>query len=304
MCRIARIKKPNYIYHIMCRTISEIDLFKDNTDKNKFINYIKKYKEIFDFKVYSYCLMPNHVHLLIYANGADISKFMHGINQSYAQYFNKRYQRHGHVFQNRFKSKVVMEEDYLKMISFYIHNNPRSIEEYNDRPYKYEYSSLAVFLGYKEDQYGILDEMFMLSLFGDNLVEARRNYGSIMNCEVNSILVRNIDFDIERYEYRSDKVVLARNVDSKKIVKIIKLILNDKKVDLFKKYRRESTEYKAIFIALIRYFSDFTYKDICKIIGNITSNRVAQLASIGFKLISSEEKYSKIIKECKSQIIA
>ena len=93
MARKARLKSDDAIYHIMCKSISEVDLFKDDEDKEKYLSLVKKYKDLYHVKIYGYCLMDNHSHLLVDANGADISKVMHGINFSYAMYFNKKYKQ-------------------------------------------------------------------------------------------------------------------------------------------------------------------------------------------------------------------
>ncbi|EYE87421.1 hypothetical protein Q428_13335, partial [Fervidicella metallireducens AeB] len=107
MPRLARQKKEDAIFHVMARSISEVDLFKDDEDKLNYLALVKKYQKTYEFRVYGYCLMDNHLHLIIDANGADISRIMHSINFSYAQYFNHRHKRHGHLFQDRFKSKMV-----------------------------------------------------------------------------------------------------------------------------------------------------------------------------------------------------
>ena len=114
MARKARLKSGDAIYHIMCKSISEVNLFRDSEDKEKYLSLTKKYKKLYNVKIYGYCLMDNHAHLLIDANGADISKVMHGINFSYAMYFNKKYEREGHLFKDRFKSKIVDNDRYLK----------------------------------------------------------------------------------------------------------------------------------------------------------------------------------------------
>ena len=82
----------------MCKSISEVDLYRDFEDKEKYLSLMKKYKKLYNVKIYGYCLMDNHAHLLVDANGADISKVMHGINFSYAMYYNKKYQREGSSF--------------------------------------------------------------------------------------------------------------------------------------------------------------------------------------------------------------
>ena len=93
MPRKPRVKTDDSIFHIMCKSISEVTLFRDNEDKNKYLFLIKKYKTLYNFKIYGYCLMDTHSHLMIDANGSDISKVMHGINFSYAMYFNRKYKK-------------------------------------------------------------------------------------------------------------------------------------------------------------------------------------------------------------------
>ena len=146
MARNARLKLADAIYHIMCKSISEVNLFRDCEDKEMYLSLIKKYKKLYNVKIYGYCLMDNHAHILADANGADISKVMHGINFSYARYFNKKYKREGHLFKDRFKSKIVDGERYLKTVSLYIHNNPTDISEFKDCPEKYAFSSLGYIL--------------------------------------------------------------------------------------------------------------------------------------------------------------
>ena len=175
MPRTFRLKSEDAIYHIMCKSITEVDLFKDAEDKKKYLTLIKKYKLIYNFKLYGYCLMDNHLHLIIDANGADISKVMHGINFSYAMYFNKKYKREGHLFRDRFKSIPVGNERYLKTLSLYTHNNPTDINEFKDCPEKYSFSSLGIFIGKRRDSFNIVDYAFVMSLFGTTLKSARKN---------------------------------------------------------------------------------------------------------------------------------
>src|SRR6056297_3648075 len=98
MPRTARIKSGDSIYHIMVKSVGGTNLFRSDMDKDMYLGIIKKYQKIFDFKVYAYCLMDTHGHFMIDSNGSDVSKFMHRINQSYAQRYNRRYKRSGHLF--------------------------------------------------------------------------------------------------------------------------------------------------------------------------------------------------------------
>ena len=174
MPRTARIKDENSIYHIMVRSISELDLFKEDEDKLKYLELIKRYQLKYMFKLYAYCLMDNHGHLLIDVNGGDISRIMHSINFCYAQYYNRKYKRHGHVFQDRFKSKIVKDEKYLIMLSAYIHNNPSDIKKFKYRVEEYRFCSLKDYIN-KENEFEILDKSFLEEIIGLNNKRNIRN---------------------------------------------------------------------------------------------------------------------------------
>lgn len=108
----------------MLRGINKQDIFFDEKDYLKFQNIIKKTKEIFFYQLYSYVIMPNHIHLEIKDETDKISQIIHSMATSYANYFNKKYQRVGHVFESRFESKNVENSYYLLNLVRYIHQNP------------------------------------------------------------------------------------------------------------------------------------------------------------------------------------
>jgi REP element-mobilizing transposase RayT len=83
MPRKAREKYPGAIFHIMCRSISELMLFRDNEDKNYYLRLLKRYKEKYKCSIYAYCIMNNHLHLHLDPKGFDVSKFMHSTNTAY-----------------------------------------------------------------------------------------------------------------------------------------------------------------------------------------------------------------------------
>jgi putative transposase len=297
MPRIARQKNYDAIYHVMARSISEIDLFKDNDDKKAYLFFTKKYQKLYEFRVYSYCLMSNHVHFIIDSNGADISKIMHGINFSYAQYFNRKYKRHGHLFQDRFKSKIVKDDRYLLTLSAYIHNNPVEISQYEACPETYEFSSLSIYLGQRKDPYELIDECFIMSLFGDKPKTARENYLKFVFRCTNKNTSEDVEFQNEGTEYKSERKVLVRDFSADKIVDYIAAKMNVSKFKLYTKHNREIVEAKALLVLLMRSLCNFKCGDICRVIGNITQGRVSRLGCIGIDLISREEKYKRIVQE-------
>ena len=232
MARMERLKDSDAIYHIMCKSISEVDLYRDFDDKERYLSLVKKYKKLYNVKIYGYCLMDNHVHLLVDANGADISKVMHGINFSYAMYYNKKYQREGSLFKDRFKSKIVDSDRYLKTVSLYIHNNPTDIGEFKDCPEKYSFSSLGIYIGKRRDHLNIVDYGFVMGFFGNNLCTARKSYYShVFGCN-DEKLKEKFEFEDEKTEYRSGRKILVRNFTSEDILKFIASKMNISKISL------------------------------------------------------------------------
>lgn len=297
MPRMARKKASDVIFHIMARSISEVNLFKDNDDKKAYLSFVKKYQKLYKFKVYAYCLMNNHVHIMIDANGADISKVMHGINFSYAQYFNRKHKRHGHLFQDRFKSKIVLNQRYLVALSLYIHNNPTDIPQYETHPENYHFSSLAVYLGLKKDPFELIEEEFILSFFGNTSKKARRNYFRLVFKCSEKKLKEDVEFRNEGTEYKSERKLIVRNFKSGDIIEFIASKMNMSELKLHMKYNRELVEVKALIVVLMRSLCNYKCSDICKVFGNISQVRVSELSSIGIKLIDENKKYSNIVNE-------
>lgn len=295
MPRCARIKSHDAIFHIMIKSIKEVPLFNEADDKKLYLKIVKEYQDHYGFKVYAYCLMSNHGHLIIDANGADISKIMHSINFKYAQIFNKIHKRSGHLFQDRFKSKIVKNERYLIALSAYIHNNPKDIKGYESNLDKYEYSSLAVYLGNKRDEFEILDVSFIMQLFGDNALKARKNYKKLVSISSNEKFSTEIEFEDEKTFYKSERIILVRDIKPKDIMDYVSICTGIEKIKLYMKNSRNSIEAKAITVLLMRKFCNYRCSEICKTLGNITQARVSKLCAIGNRLIDEKKEYRDII---------
>ncbi len=296
MPRAARIKTPEGIYHIMIRSISEINLFNDSEDKEAYLSFIKKYQDIYRFKVYAYCLMTNHGHIEIDSCGADISTIMKSINQCYAAYFNRKYQRHGHVFQDRFKSKLVTNNKYLITLSAYIHNNPKDIEEFKNNVENYKYSSLRIYLGLAIDTFKILNTDFILQFFNNEKSAAKKLYLAFITGISNNVDDSDLEFSNEGSECRSERNILIRNFKTDDIINFISKYTNSS-FNMHIKFNHANAEYKSLCIVLMRSLCNLTYKDICKIIGNITASGLYQLCEKGYRLITQNDKYTNLIDD-------
>ena len=104
MPRTARIAPKEYVYHILTRGNNREDVFKDEKDYKKYIEILRRYKEKYNFRLYHYVLMRNHVHLVVEPTeeGGTLAEIMKGINLSYAQYFKFWYKHIGHFWQDRY----------------------------------------------------------------------------------------------------------------------------------------------------------------------------------------------------------
>lgn len=145
MSRHARIQSGTGIYHTMLRGVNRQEIFMNDDDRIKFIQILAQQlspKDDLGFSlparctIYAYCLMPNHVHLLMKVSTEAIGETMKRIAQTYAHYFNWKYQRIGHLFQERFRSEPVNDMEYFITLLRYIHQNPvaggltRTVEDY------------------------------------------------------------------------------------------------------------------------------------------------------------------------------
>jgi REP element-mobilizing transposase RayT len=124
MARRPRVFAPGLLYHVIVRGNQRRQTFRSDEDYKAYLDRLEKYRTKFRVRVYAYCLMPNHVHLLVETGSAPLAKFMQGLQQSYTQYFNHRYRKVGHLFQGRYKAIICEKEKYLLALIRYIHLNP------------------------------------------------------------------------------------------------------------------------------------------------------------------------------------
>jgi REP element-mobilizing transposase RayT len=127
MPRTSRQKSEAGIYHVMLRGIDRSQLFYDSEDRGAFLERLVRYKKECCFLLFAYCLMGNHVHLLIKEEELDLSGVIKRLANSYASYFNNKYERSGYVFEGRFKSEAISSEEQLLATLRYILKNPLKV---------------------------------------------------------------------------------------------------------------------------------------------------------------------------------
>ena len=137
MARKPRKKSESQIYHIILRGNNRQDIFYNDTDRLFMLSRIEKYSEQTNIEIYAYCLMDNHIHLLVGKANPNLSKFVQKLATSYAMYFNRKYDRCGHLFQGRFKSEPVETDEYFQTVFRYILQNPEKAHICNYFQYKW-----------------------------------------------------------------------------------------------------------------------------------------------------------------------
>ena len=168
MARRPRFFAPGVLYHVIVRGNHKQKTFLSAQDYEVYSERLARYRNKFHVSLHAFCLMPNHVHLLLECAEEPLSKFMQGIQQSYTQYFNRAYKKVGHLFQGRYKAIICDKDEYLLTLVRYIHLNPvRS--KLVERPEQYKYSGHRVFL--KGKPTNVVDPTFVLNLMG-----GRRSY--------------------------------------------------------------------------------------------------------------------------------
>ena len=124
MPRQARIDTPGALHHIMVRGIERRKIFRDNKDKDNFVERLGSVIKDTSTSCYAWSLQSNHIHLLLRTGDNPISTVMGRLLTGYAVTFNRRYKRHGQLFQNRYKSILCQEDPYFIELVRYIHLNP------------------------------------------------------------------------------------------------------------------------------------------------------------------------------------
>lgn len=164
MPRTIRKKSHSNIYHVILRSVNRQQIFYDAEDYQRFLNLLVRFRTQCGYKLHAYCLMGNHIHLLMQTQDEDLSLIFRRIGASYVYWYNAKYNRTGHLFQDRYKSEPVDSERYYLTVLRYIIRNPVKAG-ICIRPEDYEYSSGKEYI--LQDK-GITDKEFSQSILGRN----------------------------------------------------------------------------------------------------------------------------------------
>lgn len=232
--RQARIKSGTGIYHIMLRGVNGQQIFEEKEDCDKFIEILKEYKAVSEYKVFAYCLMGNHIHLLMQEIAEPIELYMKRITTKFVYWYNIKYKRTGHLFQDRFKSEPVEDDTYLLTVLRYIHRNPIKAGLVDDLE-AYGYSS------YNEYVYGsdFIDTKYVFEIMSKEELLQFNQEESLDNCldVEDKTRVRVVDEEAKRI---IEKISKCKNATE------FQLLTADNRDTYLKKFREQGLSIRQI----------------------------------------------------------
>jgi REP element-mobilizing transposase RayT len=204
MPRTVREKSNTGVYHAILRGINRQTIFEDEEDATKFVETLGECRKKSEFRLYAYCLMGNHVHFLVKEGREDLGVTVKRVGASYVYWYNRKYGRCGHLFQDRYKSEPVEDDKYFLAVLRYIHQNPVKagiVKELVDYPW----SSYREYLNNGR----LVETDFALGLFSDDrqkAVEAFKRFHEIEGQE------NCLDIDEKRKPTDAEAIELIRRI--------------------------------------------------------------------------------------------
>ncbi len=178
MARKPRIHVPGGFYHVILRGNGGQDIFNDDSDRHYMIDLLAEGTERFGFRVHGYCLMPNHMHLVLQAGAQPLSRPIHNLSFRHTRRVNTRGNRTGHLFQGRYKAILVDAESYLLELVRYVHLNPVRAGLARE-PESWRWCGHQAYLGLVTAPWLTMDRV--LELFAPGLELARAAYLDFVN---------------------------------------------------------------------------------------------------------------------------
>lgn len=194
------------IYHVVVKGINSQLLFEERKDYLKYLEILELHKENCNFDLFAYCLMSNHIHLLLRANNVPLESIFRKINTAYANWFNMKYSRSGPLQEGRYYSEAIDSLDYLLSALRYIHKNPLKANLEKSVGSKYPWNS---FRAYTKQNNNLVDTEFILSEFNsiDDFIEFHSSDSDCIFLDIHNIK-RRIPDDVA-----IDKIKQSFNVN-------------------------------------------------------------------------------------------
>ncbi len=275
MARKQRVHYEGALYHVICRGNNREYVFEKEEDKKIYLETIIRYKEKYSFKLYAYCIMDNHVHLLIEVDKVPLAKIMQGIQQVFTMKYNKKNNRTGHAFEQRYKSMLCNKDEYLLSLIRYIHQNP--IKAGKKERLDYKWSSHKIYIEMKENE--LIDIKHVLSILSENINRAIKKYAELMEEEIGIEEIKEKEINEEMKVNREHKQEENKKLEHDYIIDKICQHYEIESYELYKKTRKQKiVDARKAFILISKEFSDISNKELSEKL-NLAESTVSNILS-------------------------
>lgn len=182
MARPLRIEYDGAVYHVTSRGNARRPIYRDDSDREIFLDVLQKVNKRYNWLCHAYCLMANHYHLVIETPDGNLSKGMRQINGVYTQFFNRRHNRVGHIFQGRYRAILIQKESHLLEVCRYVVLNPVRAR-LAEKPEEWRWSSYRGTAGIEKPHPSVTSD-WVLGQFGKRRREAERRYREFVHAGI------------------------------------------------------------------------------------------------------------------------
>ena len=307
------------LYHVTSRGNEGRAIFTGREDRLRFLQILEDYHRRFGILIHAYVLMDNHYHLILGTPRGNLLKVMHGINSGYTGYFNRKYNRKGHLFQGRYRGILVEKETYLLPLSRYIHLNPFRAGLVK-KPENYEWSSYRGYLGSARTPRWLFPD-WALAPFGEKKGRARRRYreyvgaglemeGSPLSKVFGQVILGGEDFvetvkDLAKRKVWSREIVerkkLQEGISLEKVSQIVKDAFGVRYDHILGRGKRENLPRKAA-LYLAKRLTEKGNQEIGEFFGGIRASAVSKAAARFEKEIARNQDLRSRMESIKSYV--
>lgn len=299
--RHARLTWQGAFHHIMNRGIEKIPIFKDDKLKKYYLDFLIEHSKKEKIRIFAYCIMDNHYHLLLENSSLRLSEFMKNVNSQFGQLYRKLNRGKGYVFEDRFKSTLIENESYLVTLIRYLHQNPVRAKIVKD-PFQYRWSSINLYFKKKESEF--VDTEYVENIFSDennfidlmndiiykDLPDKKTKFGRIFGSE------NFVKISEKKYDRRSENNSKLNKRKSDKYFEPVEKIFFEfenkigKKIEEIDISTHKGKRERGELLVYLKDYSGLKYKEICEFdifrdikfnsLGHIYSNAKKQLKKL------------------------
>ena len=314
MARPIRIEYEHAFYHVVSRGHRRENIFRSNLDRKKFLEKLEQTVERHRLKIHVYVLMSNHFHLLIETPDANLSKAMHDLNASYANWYRSKYKLIGSIFQGRYKAILVEKDEYFVVLSAYIHLNPVRAGIVKT-PEAYLWSSFRCYSGKSKTPhflfiFDILEKFKTKRDYQKYVMDLLRDEKEIRSEEVygiNSILgstgfIRQVLAGVVKHDLRDREIREVKEFRRLSAEALMEIVMREFRIGEDQiKSRKRGNPYRKLFIYLLRKHTGISLREIGELM-KMDYGAVSELARYFGKEIEKNKEMKKMVERVSKEI--